>query len=138
MSSLPALPVFAAGLEEVVELFVDVSLSENEILDLLNRSAVPGGFKFKKVLVCNDAPVLSRDIHFIGYEIIVKDLAQRIQEISPYLEDTDFASYSGDRLLLKIDYSNRGEERFARIYRVIDPDKSNTRNLTRSYVRFKS
>jgi hypothetical protein len=137
MSSLPALPVFAVGLEEVVELFVDVSLRENEILDLLNRSAVPEGFKFKKVMVCNDAPPLSRDIHLIGYEIIVKELPQRIHEISQYLEDTDFASYSGDRLILKIDYSNRGQERFASIYRAIDPEKRNTRYLTRTHVKFR-
>jgi radical SAM family uncharacterized protein len=138
MSSLPALPVFAVGLEEVVELFVDVSSSENEVLDLLNRSAVPGGFKFKKVMVCNDVPPLSRDIHFIGYEVIVKELPQRIHEISQYVEATDFASYSGDRLLLKMDYSNRGQERFARIYRAIDPGKKNTRYLTRTHVKFKS
>ncbi|NIM14482.1 MAG: TIGR03960 family B12-binding radical SAM protein [Candidatus Aminicenantes bacterium] len=138
ISSLPALPVFAAGLEEVVELFVDVSLKENEILDLLNKSALPEGFKFKNVIVCNDVPPLSRDIHLIGYEIIVKELPQRIHEISQYLEDTDFASYSGDRLILKIDYSNRGQERFTSIYRAIDPEKKNTRYLTRTHVRFKS
>jgi radical SAM-linked protein len=137
ITSLPPLPVFATGLNEVVELFLDDSFTENDILDLLNRSAVAEGFKFKKVIECKNARPLSRDIHFLGFEIIVEDLADTIDEIVPHLGETDFASYSNDRFILKMDYSKQGQERFARIYKIIDPEKKRTRYLTRTHVKFR-
>jgi radical SAM family uncharacterized protein len=138
MASLPPLPVFAASREEVVELFVDASLSEKEILDLLNKHAATEEFRFKNVVECGEAPSMSKDIHMIGYEIIVKDLPRRIDEITRHLAETDSVSYSGDRLTLAMDYSGQGQERFAGIYRAIDPERKNTRYLTRMYVKFKS
>jgi radical SAM family uncharacterized protein/radical SAM-linked protein len=136
--SLPPLPVFAAGLEEVVEIFVDASFKEGEILERLNRSAAPEGFKFKSVVECNDTPPLSRDIHFMGYEIIVKDLHQHIDDIAQHLGETDFASFSDSRLILTMDYSRQGQERFAKIYKIMDPGKERTMYLTRTHVKFKS
>jgi len=136
--SLPPLPVFATGLEEVIEIFVDASLKEGEILERLNRSAAPEGLKIKSVVECNDAPPLSRDIHFMGYEIIVKDLQQHIDDIAQHLGETDFASFSHGRLILTIDYSRQGQERFARIYKIIDPGKARTMYLTRTHVKFRS
>jgi radical SAM family uncharacterized protein/radical SAM-linked protein len=138
ITSLPPLPVFAQGLEEIVELFIDASLKESEILERLTRSAAPEGLKFKSVLECNDSPPLSRDIHFIGYELIVKDIQQHIDNISQYLEETDFTSFSGNRLILTIDYSKQGQERFAKIYKTIDPERQRTRYLTRTHVKFKN
>jgi radical SAM family uncharacterized protein/radical SAM-linked protein len=136
--SLPPLPVFATSLEEVVEIFVDHSLKEGEILERLNRSAAPEGFKFKSTVECNDAPPLSRDIHFMGYEIIVKDLQQHIDDIAKHLGETDFASFSDSRLILTMDYSKQGQERFAKIYKTIDPGKERTMYLTRTHVKFRS
>jgi uncharacterized protein (DUF2344 family) len=106
--SLPPLPVFATSLEEVVEIFIDASFKEREILERLNRSAAPEGLKFKSVVECNEAPPLSRDIYFIGYEIIVKDLQQHIDDIAQHLGETDFASFSDSRLILTMDYSRQG------------------------------
>jgi radical SAM family uncharacterized protein/radical SAM-linked protein len=136
--SLPPLPVFATGLDEVVEIFVDASLKEGEILERLNRSAAPEGLTFKSVVECNDTPPLSRDIHFMGYEIIVKDLSQHIDDIAQHLGETDFASFSDNRLILTIDYSRQGQERFAKIYKIIDPGKERTMYLTRTHVKFRS
>jgi len=136
--SLPPLPVFATGLEEVIEIFVDASLKEEEILERLNRSAAPEGLKFKSVVECNDTPPLSRDIHFMGYEINVKDLQQHIDNIAQHLGETDFASFSDNRLTLTIDYSRQGQERFAKIYKIIDPGKEQTMYLTRTHVKFRS
>jgi radical SAM family uncharacterized protein/radical SAM-linked protein len=136
--SLPPLPVFATGLEEVVEIFIDVSLKVGEILERLNRSATSEGFKFKSVVECNEAPPLSRDIHFMGYEIIVKDLRQHIDDIAQHLGETDFASFSDNRLILTMDYSRQGQERFAKIYKIIDPGKERTMYLTRTHVKFRS
>lgn len=136
--SLPPLPVFATGLEEVVEIFIDASVKEGEIRERLNRSAAPEGFKFKSVVECNDTPPLSRDIHFMGYEIIVKDLRKHIDDIAEHLGETDFASFSDSRLILTMDYSKQGQERFAKIYKIIDPGKERTMYLTRTHVKFKS
>jgi radical SAM-linked protein len=136
--SLPPLPVFATGMEEVVEIFVDASFKEGEILERLNRSAAPEGLKFKSVVECNEALPLSRDIHFMGYEIIVKDLQQHIDDIAQHLGETDFASFSDSRLILTMDYSRQGQERFAKIYKIIDPGKERTMYLTRTHVKFKS
>jgi radical SAM-linked protein len=136
--SLPPLPVFATGLDEVVEIFVDASLKEGEILERLNRSAAPEGLTFKSVVECNDTPPLSRDIHFMGYEIIVKDLPQHIDDIAQHLGETDFASFSDNRLILTMDYSKQGQERFAKIYKIIDPGKERTMYLTRTHVKFRS
>jgi radical SAM family uncharacterized protein/radical SAM-linked protein len=136
--SLPPLPVFATSLEEVVEISVDASLKNGEILKRLNRSAAPDGLKFKSVVECNEAPSLSRDIHFMGYEIIVKDIQQHIDNIAQHLGETDFASFSDSRLILTMDYSRQGQERFARIYKIIDPGKERTMYLTRTHVKFRS
>jgi radical SAM family uncharacterized protein/radical SAM-linked protein len=136
--SLPPLPVFATGLDEVVEIFVDASLKEGEILERLNRSAAPEGLTFKSVVECNDTPPLSRDIHFMGYEIIVKDLPGHVDDIAQHLGETDFASFSDNRLILTMDYSKKGQERFAKIYKIIDPGKERTMYLTRTHVKFKS
>jgi radical SAM family uncharacterized protein/radical SAM-linked protein len=136
--SLPPLPVFATGLDEVVEIFVDASLKEGEILERLKRSAAPEGLTFKSVVECNDTPPLSRDIHFMGYEIIVKDLPLHIDDIAQHLGETDFASFSDNRLILTMDYSRQGQERFAKIYKIIDPGKERTMYLTRTHVKFKS
>jgi len=137
ITSLPPLPVFATGLDEVVELFVDASFKEKEILDLLNSSAAAAGFKFKEVIECSNARPLSRDIHFLDFEIIVENLPHCIDAIAQHLGDTDYASYSHDRLILKMDYSKQGQERFAKIYKIIDPERTRTMHLTRTYVKFR-
>jgi radical SAM family uncharacterized protein len=137
ISSLPALPVFAAGLEEVVELFVDDSFSEAQILELLNKNAGSDGFAFKKAVLSGSSRPLSKDIHHIGFEIVVKNLDGYIDAIAALLGETDAMDRDGDRLILTMDYSRQGQERFAAIYKIIDPDKKNTMNLTRTHVTFK-
>jgi len=136
--SLPPLPVHAASLEEVIEVFIDASYNENDILKRLNRQAETTGFKFKAVQECNNNPSLSRDIHYISYEIMVEDISRYVDAIGAHLKEYDFASYGEDRLILKMDYSKQGQERFAKIYKTIDPEKKRTRFLTRTGVKFKS
>jgi radical SAM family uncharacterized protein len=137
MQALPPLPVFATGLEEVIELFADGSLRGADILERLNRIAEPGGFKFKTVVECNDSPSLSRDIHFMEFEIMVEDTQASGDAIAQYLGETDLLSYSQGRLTLRIDYSKQGQERFAKIYKRIDPEKKRTMYLTRTQVKFR-
>jgi len=137
MASLPALSVFARSYNEVVELFVDSSLSTEKMLEMLQRSGEPEGFRFTAVMECEGRPSLSKDIQSITYEIIVENLSQRIDELSKNLEETDSYTCSGDLLTLSIDYTKMGPERFGKFYKLIDPEKTRTRNLTRRLVTFK-
>lgn len=134
MISLPPLPVFAYGLNEVIELYLDSKLTEQMILGLLN--SVSGELKFKKVVICNESKKLMKDIHFVEYEIKVRDYKKQKDKIKEFITDTDSISYSEDKLLLRIDYSRAGLERFSKIYKSIDPERKFCFNLTRKNVIF--
>lgn len=136
IATLAPLPVYAVSREEVAELYVDPFLLEEEILKALNRTS--DTFRFKRILICNNTPKLTRDLSEIEYEIALENLSRYKEEIEEHLVDTDSITYLEDRLILKIDYGKQGPERFARIYKVIDPGKKFTRFLTRVRVHFKS
>ena len=139
ITALPPLPVFATGLDEVVELFVDKRLSEDEILTRLNQ--VSKDLTFKKVIITNQTRPLSRDIHFLGFEISIPGLCldkEKVNALKNLLGETDRASWSGDKLELTMDYAHQGQERFAKIYKSFDPEKKHTVHLTRTSVRFKA
>jgi len=133
---LPALPVFASSFDEAIELYVDASINDDEILERLNKSAEPQGFHFKKVVTCENAKTLAKDIKTIGYEIHIENPEQFKDSISTHLVESDSVSYTEDRIILDIDYSTQGQERFAKIYKIIDPEKKNTLALTRTHVSF--
>jgi len=138
MSTLSALPVFASGLNEVIELFVDASLSSSQILELLHKSTQAGGFTFTAVKDCEGTPSLSRDIHYITHEIEVDYPQEAVTRIAGHLGETDSAEISQGRLVLKMDFSRQGQERFSAIYKILDPEKNRTIYLTRAHVTFKS
>lgn len=142
ISSLPALPVFATGLEEVVEIFVDRRLSLEEILARLKQAADASceGFTFKKVVLSEGSRSLTKDIHFLQLEIDVPGLEQdkeKVDAVEKILGEADAISWVGDKLVLTMDYAQGGQERFAAIYRLIDPEKRRTIGLTRTRVIFK-
>lgn len=136
ISFLPPIPVFAQGVSEVLELFLDANLNENKIIKLLNSTSFD--FKFKRVKICNKSPNLSKDIHFMEYDITVNNLQSSIKKIKKYLADTDSMFLTNNKLSLKMDYSNNGQERFSKIYKILDPGKKLTSNLTRKNVTFKN
>lgn len=138
LMTLPALPVYATGLTEVIEVFLDASLSQTQILEQLNRSAGPEGFRFSSALLSNERPQLSKDIRFLEFDIIVEGLAEKQPEIEALLDETDSMAIDGNRLNLIMNYGKQGQERFAKIYRLIDPDKTRTRYMTRKSIIFKS
>ncbi|MCP5106653.1 MAG: TIGR03960 family B12-binding radical SAM protein [bacterium] len=138
--TLPALPVFATGIEETVELFIDNRLTPEEILSRLNQSAVDVEFRFKRVVFAEGSRPLTKDIHFLGFEIAIPGLCEdkeKIDAVEALLSDTDSIARVGDKLVLTMDYAHQGQERFAKIYRLIDPEKKNTVHLTRTHVTFK-
>ncbi len=134
IAALPPLPVYATGLDEVVELFVDPFLSEEELLAALRKAG--GALPFKKVLICNTAPNLTRDIVEIEFEILLENPHEIEKVISPFLVETDRVTYLEDRIIFYFDYTQQGQERFPRIYKAIDPEKKNTVGLTRKKVSF--
>jgi radical SAM family uncharacterized protein len=136
IATLPPLSVYATGLDEVAELFVDPFLSEARILEALNRTSAV--FIFKRVGICSNTPKLTRDLSVIEYEIKIKNPLRFKEMIEPHLEPTDDIAYFEDSLILTIDYHRQGQERFAKIYKAIDPEKKRTRFLTRTRVIFSS
>jgi radical SAM family uncharacterized protein len=140
LTALPALPVFASGLEEVVELFVDRRLTSEEILERLNRVSEAEGFLFKKVVIADRSRPLTKDIHFLEFEIRIPGLSgdkEKMTAVESLLAETEQANWIDDRLVLVMDYAHQGQERFAKIYKLIDPEKQYTVHLTRTRVTFK-
>lgn len=140
LTALPALPVFASGREEVMELFVDRGLTAEEILAQLNRVSESEGFIFKNAVFANRSRPLTKDIHFLEFEIDIPGLcgdSEKRAAVEGLLGETDRAEWIGDRLVLTMDYAHQGQERFAKIYKFIDPEKQYTVHLTRARVTFK-
>ena len=135
MGSIPPLPVFAKGEDEVVELFLDDLFTEEEIVEVLRR--VSGDFKFNRAWIVNERRNLNKDIKYIHYSIKTSEADSLKDEINSVLIPSDDAEFGADILDLSIDYSERGAERFAKVYKVIDPDKQSTGNLTRRKIVFK-
>ncbi len=135
-SYLPPLPVYAQGLDEVMELYIDKKLSEIDILNALQR--VSADFHFKRVRICPRIRSLNRDIHFIEYEIKTDRPSHHLENIKQHLLDTDNAVVDNQTLQLRIDYTRQGQERFSKIYKTIDPERKKTYHLIRRQVIFKN
>ncbi|MCP4147428.1 MAG: TIGR03960 family B12-binding radical SAM protein [bacterium] len=143
LTALPPLPVFAQGLNEVVELFVEKGFGTGLILKMVQEVANTVAFKFKEAGEFNGVRALSRDIHFIDFDIDMAGFRREsdddnFENIEGMLAETDAITRAGDMMNLRIDYANGGQERFAKIYKTIDPDKSCTRHLTRTGIVYKS
>lgn len=137
LTTLPALPVFATGLYEVVELFLDAAVQPAEVLSLLNQGAVAEGFTFKEVVLANHVPVLTKDLHLLHFKILWGEALSNRAAIEEILTGDDSFTIDHDVLSLTMDYGAGGQERFAKLYKVIDPEKNFTQNLTRTAVTFK-
>ncbi len=137
ITTLPALPVFATGLYEVVEVFLDATVNPVDILQKLHQCADPEGFIFKDVISSNETPLLTKDIHFLNFEIPKTITAPHLDVIRPILADTDVLTETDDLFKLTMDYAHGGQERFAKIYKLIDPEKKYTHHLVRTGVTFK-
>ncbi len=135
MSSIPPLPVFAEGFDEVVELYIDPEFSESQILDSLKR--VSSDLEITKVVPVNERKNLNKDIKYIFYEIKGEDIGEFMDKVKKNVQPGDEAVFKNGVLNLKIDFSDRGAERFAKIYKIIDPFKEKTKNLIRRQIVFK-
>ena len=133
-SYLQPLPVYARGYNEVMELWIDKKMSETEILSVLKKASPD--FIFLKARICNACRPLNRDIRFMDYEISSDNPTENLQDIKKFLLETDRAAVNENTLELRIDYTRQGQERFAKIYKTIDPERKKTYHLTRKQVIF--
>jgi len=136
MAALPPLPVGAQGFAELVEVFVAGALSETEILACLNRWQQD--LQFDKVNFVTDDKALYRDLQFIELRFVWPDAMKPRQDLGDYLLPGESVALAEKSLELKIDYARQGQERFARIYKLLDPERKWTANLSRTAVRFKN
>jgi hypothetical protein len=135
MASLPPLPVHARSRSEVVEVWVASDLGETRLLDVLGAQSED--FRFKEVRFADGRPSLGKDLHFMEYDILGADM-DKTGEIEPLLIESDEISCSQGVLHLKLDYSLQGQQRFARISKLLDPQREKAHQLVRTHVWFKN
>ena len=81
---------------------------------------------------------LYRDLQFIELQFAWPDPGPDRPDLTGYLLPGEMASFGEKLLEMKIDYSRQGQERFARIYKLLDPERKWTANLSRTAVHFKN
>jgi hypothetical protein len=136
LKTLPPLPVGAQGFAELVEVFVAGELGETEILACLNHEQQD--LRFDKVNFVTTDKALYRDLQFIQLRFVWPDSMKPRQDLGDYLLPGESIALAGKYLELKIDYARQGQERFARIYKLLDPERKWTPNLSRTAVHFKN
>ena len=136
MAALPPLPVGAQGFAEVVEVFVAGEGTETDILERLNRCQQD--LRFEKVSFVVDDKALYRDLQFIELRFAWPDPGPSRPDVASYLLAGESAWPGEKGLEMKIDYSRQGQERFSRIYKLLDPERKWTANLSRTAVHFKN
>ena len=136
LTFLPPLPVFASGLQEVAELYVQVDLSAPAILERLKK--VAGDFQFLNVKLCSQSPTLAKDTHMVNYLFETETEPASWEKINGMLKENESIENEKGRLHISMDFSQNGQERFAQIYRLLDPERRQTRYLCRTSTTFKS
>jgi radical SAM family uncharacterized protein len=136
MASLPPLPVGAQGFAELVEVFVAGDMGEAEIAACLNKGQTD--LRFDQARFVLDDTALYRDLQFIEWRFIWPEAAARRGDLGDYLLPGERLTDTENCLELAIDYSHQGQERFGRIYKLLDPERRWTANLIRTAVRFKN
>jgi hypothetical protein len=134
MAALPPLPVGAQGLADVVEVFVAGAGSETEILERLN--GVQRDLRFDRVRFIADDRSLYRDLEYIELSFAWPGPGADRPDLRDYLLDGERAECGEKSVELAIDYSRQGQERFSRIYKILDPQRRWTANLSRNAVHF--
>ena len=136
MAALPPLPVGAQGFAEVIEVFVAGSLEAEEVLQALNQP-LPD-FQFSKAGFVSADASFHKDLQFVDFFFAWGDALVGREEIAALLFAGDSYSSGEEGLALKMDYAHGGQERFARIYKLLDPEREWTSHLRRTAVHFKN
>ena len=136
MAALPPLPVGAQGFAEVIEVYVAGGLGDKEVLAALNRP-LPD-FQFSRAGFVESEISFHKDLQFVFFSFAWGDAAVGSAEIAALLFAGDSFAIGAQGLELKMDYAHGGQERFARIYRLLDPERKWTSHLRRTAVQFKN
>lgn len=136
MAALPPLPVGAQGFDEAIEVFVAGSLEDKEVLKALNRP-LPD-FQFKKAGFVNADNSFHKELQLVDLFFVWGEAVPDRQEIAALLFAGDSFSIAEKGLALRMDYAHGGQERFARIYKLLDPERKWTSHLSRTAVSFKN
>jgi radical SAM family uncharacterized protein len=126
-------------------------LPAEEVLAMLNRPLPE--FRFRSAAYAGDRS-LHKDLRFLEFHFSWPPLegapgptmpglsgaaaAPPREEIAALLFAGDSFRYTDEGLDLKMDFANQGQERFARIYKLLDPERKWTAHLRRTAVSFKN
>ncbi len=153
MASLPPLPVGARGDEEAIEVAVAANaalapaagdspgqeaerLFAAEILRALNGAG--GDFRFSRAETVRGDASFHKRLRLVEYEFAWPEAAPRPgrEELAALLAEGDGMDYSDSMVKLSMDFARQGQERFARLYRLLDPERKWTGRLRRRQVTF--
>ncbi len=142
MAALPPLPVGAEGLEEVIEVQVAGDRTVEEMLETLNR-ALPG-FRFLEAAHVEGMKSFHKSLRSVAFHFSWPPQrgssrpgpALCREEIEALLSANDSCRFSEEGLDLEMDFAHQGQERFARIYKLLDPERKWTGRLSRTGVDF--
>jgi len=137
LTSLQPLPVFAGSREEVVEVWLEARWTAQEVLARLNRVSRDLPFTDARKLT-RQHPRLSRDIEYIDYRLDFPVSKDQYRKIEHFLDERDQVTCKVESTQLKIYHPERGSERFARILRVLDPEKKQSQRVCRQKIHFKN
>ena len=160
MAALPPLPVGAEGEDEVIEVFVarnilaagtlDVpagdagDLETAGILAALNRAAAD--FRFQEAEFVPGEISFHKALQFVEFHFSwpprkgasATEPWPGREDIAALIAAADAMEYSEAGLDLRMDFAHQGQERFARIYKLLDPERKWTSCLRRTAVTFKN
>ena len=161
MAALPPLPVGAEGDDEVIEVAVALrvpaegilkstpprtdavlaagngDLGAAEVLAALNRQGLD--FRFVKAEFVRGETSFHKGLQFVDFHFTWPAAAAlpRREDIAALLAPGDDLNFSAAGLELRMDFAHQGQERFARVYRLLDPERKWTSFLRRQAVIFK-
>jgi len=133
LSTPSPLPVFATGLNEFIEIYIDKEINNNELLYLLNKNN--NLIKFKDIRTIEDKRKLSKLIENITYEIKKLPNKAKLKEIKALLSENDSLILNKDSIIIKLEYKNNPNSRFSKIYKSILKD-NNSKLLIRKSINF--
>ena len=137
MAALPPLPVGAEGLAEMIEVQAAGDMTAGETLAALNR-ALPD-FRFLEASYVEGKKPLHKALRSVTFHFSWPpelEPAPRWEEIKALLDAGDSCRFTAEGLDLEMDYAHQGQERFARLYRLLDPERKWTGRLRRTGVGF--
>ncbi len=137
MAAPPPIPIFAVGDDEVFELFVSKDISSEELFEKIRERS--GKLIINRVVdIKENEKKLTRAIVYTIYQYI-GEISKDIRNGILYLaEENDTIIFSKRKTDFKIYYPLKGTERFAKMYRMIDPERKMCMGLRRKGFVFES